>query len=348
MQSNGGLIDVASGRRRTPPGPCCPARPAARPAPPSSRAAAGASDALCFDMGGTSCDVCVVDDGAVRGDARAARSPAGRSRCRCSTSTRSAPAAARSPGATPAARCGSGRARRAPIPGRPATAAAATSRRSPTPTCCSATCRPTRRWPAASSSTATRPRRRSAGSPTSSASTPRPAPRGSCRVANAEMVRALRVVTVERGIDPRALRAAGLRRRRRRCTPRAIADELGIDTDPLPARVGVLAALGPGRLPRAARDVAAQRAARAATTLTAEAIAGDVAELGERGARRARRAGRPSCARPTSCATAGQAFELADRRREPSPTPEELREAFERRARGALRLRATRSRSSSS
>ena len=28
--------------------------------------AAGAPDALCFDMGGTSCDVCVVDDGAVQ------------------------------------------------------------------------------------------------------------------------------------------------------------------------------------------------------------------------------------------------------------------------------------------
>ena len=28
--------------------------------------AAGTPDALCFDMGGTSCDVCVVDDGAVQ------------------------------------------------------------------------------------------------------------------------------------------------------------------------------------------------------------------------------------------------------------------------------------------
>ena len=33
--------------------------------------AAGTPDALCFDMGGTSCDVCVVDDGACRSRARA-------------------------------------------------------------------------------------------------------------------------------------------------------------------------------------------------------------------------------------------------------------------------------------
>ena len=57
-----------------------------------------------------------------------------RSSCRWSTCTRSAPAAARSAGATPAAPCGSGRARRAPSRGPPATAAAAPSRRSPTPT----------------------------------------------------------------------------------------------------------------------------------------------------------------------------------------------------------------------
>ena len=42
------------------------------------------------------------------GAKRRRRSPAGRWRCRCSPSTRSAPAAARSPGATPAARCASG------------------------------------------------------------------------------------------------------------------------------------------------------------------------------------------------------------------------------------------------
>ena len=57
--------------------------------------------------------------------AAGARSAAGRWRCRWWTCTRSAPAAARSPGATRAARCAWGRARRAPTPARPATGAAA-------------------------------------------------------------------------------------------------------------------------------------------------------------------------------------------------------------------------------
>ena len=39
------------------------------------------------------------------------------------------------------------------------------------------------------------------------------------RVANAEMVRALRVMTVERGVDPRELALLCVRRRGRRCTP---------------------------------------------------------------------------------------------------------------------------------
>ena len=54
--------------------------------------------------------------------------------------TRSAPAAARSSGATRAARCASGRRARARNPGRLATGAAARGRRSPTRTCCSDAC----------------------------------------------------------------------------------------------------------------------------------------------------------------------------------------------------------------
>ena len=60
---------------------------------------------------------------------RSRSSPACRSSCRWSTCTRSAPAAARSPGPTRAARCASGRARRAPTPARRPTARAARSRR---------------------------------------------------------------------------------------------------------------------------------------------------------------------------------------------------------------------------
>ena len=145
---------------------------------------------------------------------RAARSAAARWRCRWSTSTPSAPAAARSPGATPAARCASGRARRAPSPGPPATGAAAPSRPSPTPTSCSAGSTPAAPLERRRSSTSTRRARAVERLAASSASGSRSAREGIVRVANAEMVRALRVMTVERGLDPRALHAAGVRRRR--------------------------------------------------------------------------------------------------------------------------------------
>ena len=79
------------------------------------------------------------------------------------------------------------------------------------------------------------------------------------RVANAEMIRALRVMTVERGVDPRelALLAFG------GAGPlhaAAIADELGMSRILCPRASGVLAALGPRRL-RAPPRRAAQRAA---------------------------------------------------------------------------------------
>ena len=65
MQSNGGLIDVAAAAGHAswtvlsgPAGGAAGAAFVARKA--------GAENALCLDMGGTSCDVCVVDDGAVQ------------------------------------------------------------------------------------------------------------------------------------------------------------------------------------------------------------------------------------------------------------------------------------------
>ena len=66
MQSSGGLADARRRRARTPRSPCSPAPPAAPPARPGRRSRPGSRDALCFDMGGTSCDVCVIEDGAVR------------------------------------------------------------------------------------------------------------------------------------------------------------------------------------------------------------------------------------------------------------------------------------------
>jgi N-methylhydantoinase A/oxoprolinase/acetone carboxylase beta subunit len=81
------------------------------------------------------------------------------------------------------------------------------------------------------------------------------AARGIVRVANAEMVRALRVMTVERGVDPRDFAllafggAGGLH-------AAAIADELGIDRIVCPRASGVLSALG---LAAADRRVDVQR-----------------------------------------------------------------------------------------
>ena len=113
-----------------------------------------------------------------------------------------------------------GRARRAraPCPDPPATARAARRRRSPTRTSCSAAS-----IPPSSSAASSRSTRRS------------PAPRSDAlgarlgldevetasamvRVCNENMANAIRIVTVEQGIDPRDLRARRLRRRRRRRT----------------------------------------------------------------------------------------------------------------------------------
>ena len=66
---------------------------------------------------------------------------------------------------------------------------------------------------------------------------------GILRVANAEMVRALRVISVERGLDPRefALLAFGGAGGMHAC---ALAEELGIETVLVPRAGGVLSALG--------------------------------------------------------------------------------------------------------
>jgi len=150
---------------------------------------------------------------------------------------------------------------------------------------------------------------------------------GIVRVANAEMVRALRVVTVERGIDPRdhALVAFG------GAGPLhavAIAEELGIERVIAPRASGVLAALGLVVAPR--RRDAQRSVLRSGEDLTAAAVAADVAELAA--------AARGALGEPGATIAAtyelryrGQAFELAipapgD---EPAATPAALREAFE-------------------
>ena len=131
---------------------------------------------------------------------------------------------------------------------------------------------------------------------------------GIIRVANAEMVRALRVVTIQRGVDPReyALLAFG------GAGPlhaAAIADELGITTILCPRASGVLAALGLVVSPRR-RDVQ-QSVFLTGDALSAEAIARITAELGDQARAALGGAGSAAALGATyELRYRGQAFEL--------------------------------------
>ena len=137
------------------------------------------------------------------------------------------------------------------------------------------------------------------------------------RVANAEMVRALRVMTVERGVDPRelALLAFG------GAGPlhaAAIADELGMTRILCPRASGVLAALG---LVVSDRRRDAQRSVLlSGDELTAEALRDEIGALAER-------AGGGRLRVTAELRYRGQAFELAVDCGE-APEPDALREAF--------------------
>jgi N-methylhydantoinase A len=322
MQSNGGLIDLESAAGHAawtvlsgPAGGAAGAAYVAR--------AAGTPDALCFDMGGTSCDVCVVDAGAVQeqsagtiadrplalpmvavhtvgagGGSIAWRDPGGALRV-----------GPRSAGADPGPACyGRGGteptvtdanlvlgylAADAPLAGGVELDAHAAE---------SAVGRLAEQLDLE----------------------PKQCAEGIIRVANAEMVRALRVVTVQRGIDPRryallafggagGLHAAG------------IAAELGIAEIVCPRASGVLAAVGLVVSSRR-RDVQRSVFLRG-DALTAEAIAEVADELGDQA--------RAELQEPDAELRAtyelryrGQAFELAVEA-ELHAEPEQLRKAFE-------------------
>ncbi|MGH2857248.1 MAG: hydantoinase/oxoprolinase family protein, partial [Solirubrobacteraceae bacterium] len=147
---------------------------------------------------------------------------------------------------------------------------------------------------------------------------------GIVEVANAEMLRALRVVTVQRGVDPRGLAllafgGAGP------LHAAAVADELGISEVICPRASGVLAALGLIVSPRR-RDV--QRTVMlSGSELAADALAAVVRELGAR-ARAALCDDGAELRTVCELRYRGQAFELPVHA-DAAPDPSELRERFE-------------------
>jgi len=322
MQSNGGLAELARAAGHAawtvlsgPAGGAAGAAFAAR--------AAGAQRALCLDMGGTSADVCVVHDGAV---AEAGGSEiAGRPIALPTLDVHTVGAG----GGSIAWRDAGGALRVGPRSAGAVPGPACYGRGGEEPTVTDANLllgRLPDDAPLAGGVTLDRrAAERAVGRLAEALGLDALAcAAGIVRVANAETIRALRVVTVERGIDPRdhALLAFG------GAGPLhavAIAEELGIDRVIAPRTSGVLAALGLVVAPR--RHDAQRSVLRSGAALTAEAVAADVAELAS--------AARAALGEPDALLAAtyelryrGQAFELAVAL-PPDATPAQLRAAFE-------------------
>src|SRR3954447_13592885 len=253
--------------------------------------AAGEPDTLCFDMGGTSCDVCVVLDGEVR--EASGREIGGRPVALPMLDIHTVGA-----GGGPMAWRGAGGALRVgprSAGARPGPAAYGHGGEEPTVTDANLLLGLLGgiaggiELDREAASQAMRSLGESLGLEE------RETAEGIIRVANAEMVRALRVMTVERGVDPRGLAlmafggAGGLH-------AAAIADELGITKILCPRASGVLAALGlvvSERRRDAQRSVllapdeladeADELAARARAELSPDADVRIVAELRYRG-----------------------------------------------------------------
>jgi N-methylhydantoinase A len=312
MQSNGGLIDAAAaaehGAWTVLSGPAGGAAGAAHLA-----RASGARDALCFDMGGTSCDVCVVDDGAVQ--ERSAGEIAGRPLALPMLAVHTVGAGGGSiawADAGGALRVGPRSAGADPGP-----ASYGRGGAEPTVTDANVVLGRVRELAGGVDLDAGAAERAVAGLAGQLGLETRACAAGIVRVANAEMVRALRVVTVERGIDPRrytllAFGGAGP------LHAAEIADELGIDTVLCPRASGVLAALGLVISPRR-RDVQQTVMLRGDNPPVDEIVAA-------LGARAREALGEPEAELRTTYELryAGQAFELPIR-----AEPARLREAFE-------------------
>src|SRR5437588_3302457 len=277
MQSNGGLIDISAAADHAswtilsgPAGGAAGAAFVAR--------AAGTPDALCFDMGGTSCDVCVVDGGAVQ--ERSTGEGADRPLALPMLAVHTVGAGGGSiawPDRGGALRVGPRSAGADPGP-------ACYGRGGTEPTVTDANLLLGYLSPESLLAGGVSLDTGAAGDAVARLAgelglEPLACAEGIARVANAEMLRALRVVTVERGIDPRryALLAFG------GAGPlhaAAIASELGIERIVCPRASGVLAALGlvvSRRRPDVQRSVLLTR-----ERLSAEAIAQAVEELSER------------------------------------------------------------------
>lgn len=270
----------------------------------------GVRDLLCFDMGGTSCDVCVVDDGAVR--ETAGREVGGRPLALPMVDIHTVGAG----GGSIAWRDAGGALRVGPRSAGAVPGPAAYGRGGTEPTVTDANLVLGRLDPEAELAGGVvldaAAARRAVGALAAELDLdPLACAEGIVRVADTEMVRALRVMTVERGVDPRGYAllafggAGGLH-------ATAIADELGIDRVVVPRASGVLSALG---LAVAARRTDARRSVLlAGDALTDDAIAAVVEALaaGLEGERVVR----------LDLRYAGQSFELT------VPWAGDVREAF--------------------
>jgi N-methylhydantoinase A len=322
MQSNGGLIDIRAAAEHAswtvlsgPAGGAAGAAFVAR--------CAGTPEALCFDMGGTSCDVCVVDGGAVQ--ERSAGEIAGRPLALPMLAVHTVGAG----GGSVAWRDAGGALRVGPRSAGAEPGPACYGRGGSEPTVTDANLvlgYLGSESPLAGGVALDADAARQAIEPLANdlGLDPIACAEGIVRVANAEMVRALRVVTVERGVDPRgyaliAFGGAGP------LHAAAIAEELGINRVVCPRASGVLAALGLVVSPRR-RDVQ-QSVLLTGDELTAEAIRRRVEELAGR-AQEALGDDAAELRATYELRYQGQAFELA-LPGSMSPEPEELRRAFE-------------------
>jgi len=322
MQSSGGLIplDQAAGHAALSvlSGPAGGAAGAAFAAN-----AAGVADALCFDMGGTSCDVCVVDGGAVQ--ERGAGTVAGRPLALPMLAIHTVGAG----GGSIAWRDAGGALRVGPRSAGADPGPACYGRGNTEPTVTDANvvlgyldpAIPLAGGVALDAAAAERAVEQLARSLELSL---HDCAEGIRRVACAEMAGALRVVTVDRGVDPRDYAllafggAGGLH-------ATDIADELGISRVLVPSQCGVLAALGLVIAPQR-RD-----AQRSVFLVGAELTARRIAEAIDEPASRVRHSlhDPPAELRATyELRYTGQSFEIPVEAGL-TPTPAELRAAFE-------------------